>query len=121
MYPGTDVLRNLRDVRNRDVLNQFEAEATSRRIRELEHRPIAGQLETLHLRAVHRYIFRDVYSWAGDFRTVDISLPQGLFAVKEYIAPSLGKVFEELQKDLYLKGADLRRFANRAKAHRQPI
>ena len=30
LYPGTDVLKNLRDIRNPDILARFEAEATSR-------------------------------------------------------------------------------------------
>src|SRR5699024_4425055 len=25
-----------------------------------------------HLRAIHRYLFQDVYSWAGEYRTVNI-------------------------------------------------
>ena len=32
LYPGTDVLRNLRDIRDLDILARFEAEATARRL-----------------------------------------------------------------------------------------
>jgi hypothetical protein len=34
--PGTGILRNLRGILDPDALNEFEAEATSRRIRQLE-------------------------------------------------------------------------------------
>ncbi len=35
VYPGTNVLRNLRDIRDAALLNEFEAEASSRRLRQL--------------------------------------------------------------------------------------
>jgi fido (protein-threonine AMPylation protein) len=69
VYPGTNVLRNLRDIRDPDILNEFEAEATSRRIRQLEHKPAPGELDTRHLQTIHHHVFQDVYSWAGEFRT----------------------------------------------------
>lgn len=68
-YPGTDVLRNRRDIRDPDILARFEAESTTRRIAELLHRPLQGRFDTLHLKVIHKHIFRDVYSWAGEFRT----------------------------------------------------
>jgi hypothetical protein len=50
VYPGTNVLRSLRDIRDADQLNKFEAIATTRRIvdlehGELEHEPIQGLFE----------------------------------------------------------------------------
>jgi cell filamentation protein len=89
VYPGTNVLRNLRDIRDPDILNEFEADATSRRIRQLGHKPAAGALDTRHLQAIHHHIFQDVYSWAGEFRTVNISRSgQFPFAFPEQIIPS---------------------------------
>ena len=73
VYPETNVLRNLRDIRDAGQLNKFEAIATTRRTIELEHEPIQGQFDARHLQAVHHHIFQDVFEWAGAFRTVNIS------------------------------------------------
>ena len=81
LYPGTNVLKNLRDIRNPGTLACFEAEATTRRIVELIHSPAQGQFDTAHLRAIHRRIFQDVYEWAGQFRTVYISKDGHLFGL----------------------------------------
>jgi hypothetical protein len=43
VYPGTDVLKNLRDIRDPDILARFEAEATSRRIVQLVNSPLPGR------------------------------------------------------------------------------
>ena len=43
------------------------------RLIELDALPLAGRFDAAHLKAIHKYIFQDVYSWAGEFRTVKIS------------------------------------------------
>lgn len=71
---GEGVLRNLFNERDREVLSQLEHGSASNRQVEL----LSGLVEiprtfdARHLRAIHRYLFQDVYSWAGEYRTVNI-------------------------------------------------
>jgi fido (protein-threonine AMPylation protein) len=60
LYPGTDVLKSLRGIREPDIQASFEAEATTRRIVELIHSPTQGRFDTAHLRAIHKHVFQDV-------------------------------------------------------------
>jgi cell filamentation protein, protein adenylyltransferase len=113
VYPETNVLRNLRDIRDAGHLSKFEAIATTRRIVELEHEPIKGRFDAQHLKAIHRHIFQDVYEWAGDFRTVSISKSGDPFAFPQHIGSSLDKTCEELKREGHLAGDDLARFASR--------
>jgi len=70
--PKTGVLRNLADITDSDGLLFFESAAVIKRSKELETQPIAVQnAETLL--DIHRYLFQDVYHWAGQKRTVEIS------------------------------------------------
>jgi cell filamentation protein len=85
VYPGTSVLRNLRDIRDAQVLSEFEADATARRLRQLEQKPIDGRLDAGHLQAIHHHIFQDVFEWAGDFRTVNISKSGDPFVFQQHI------------------------------------
>lgn len=78
-YTGTDVLRNLLDIRDRNQLAAFEANATAGRLIELDATPVGGGFDLPHLKSIHRYIFQDVYAWAGEFRTVNISKSGHLF------------------------------------------
>ena len=115
VYPGTNVLRNLRDIRDPERLSKAEAIATSRRIIELEGNPKLGTFDTQHLQSIHRHIFQDIYPWAGEFRTVNISRSgQFPFAFPEQIVPSLGRLFGELRKEHHLADADGPKFCNRA-------
>jgi cell filamentation protein len=100
VYPGTNVLRNLRDIRDIHVLARFEMDMTTRRVAELEHAPKPGTLNIAHLKAIHRHIFQDVYLWAGEFRTVNIARPgQFHFAFTERILPCIETLFSALAKD----------------------
>jgi cell filamentation protein len=111
LYPGTSVLRNLRDIRDSELLSQFEAEATARRLRQLEYKPLSGAFDARHLQALHRHIFQDVFEWAGDFRTVNISKSGDPFAFHQHIGSSLDNLFCELKREGPLLGIE--RFAMR--------
>ena len=73
LYPGTSVLKNLRGLTDPQLRARFEARQTHRRIAELIDMPITGGFDVAHLKAIHRHIFQDVYEWAGEFRTVNMS------------------------------------------------
>ena len=68
LYPGTDVLRNIPGIRNAEDLITFETLNSGARMYELRLQPTAGNFDVGHLKAIHKYIFQDVYLWAGQFR-----------------------------------------------------
>jgi cell filamentation protein len=98
-YSGTQVLRNLADLRERDKLQHFERDMTTLRLRELERTPVNATFDAAHVKEIHRRVFQDVYVWAGEYRTVGISKLGRNFAPvssKEY--PDLGaRVIHALQ------------------------
>ena len=113
VYPGTSVLRNLREIRDARQLDSFEAIATSRRIIELHHEPIHGCFDARQLQAIHHHIFQDVYEWSGKFRTVNTSKSSASFAFHQHIASSLDRMCEELEREQHLTGIDRASFATR--------
>ena len=65
------------------------------------------------MKVVHGYIFQDVYPWAGEFRTINISKGGHLFGVAAFVEPALHELLRELAGEDCLKGSDLRTFALR--------
>lgn len=104
LYPGTTVLRNHADIRNQTDLEAFEADATAVRMLELLEQPIAGRFDFDHLCAIHRHLFQDVYPWAGETRTVDISRDRSRFANASRIRPYLEPVLACLPAENWLRG-----------------
>jgi cell filamentation protein len=68
----TGVLKNLQGITDSDVLLFFESSAVTKRLQELNENPIMIK-GTVSLLEIHKYLFQDVYAWAGKQRTVDIS------------------------------------------------
>ena len=70
--PNTGVLRNLANVTNFNTLLLIESGAVTKRIAELQANPIKIKNSSTIL-DIHKYLFQDIYSWAGKTRTVEIS------------------------------------------------
>ena len=113
VYPGTTVLKNIPGIRNQEILDRFEADRVGQRSLELIERPLSGLFDIEHLQGIHRYLFQDVYEWAGDFRTVDIAKGNSYFAHVPYIESTLKGVFGELSEERHLRGLNQERFASR--------
>lgn len=114
LYPGTNVLKNLRGLTDPELLERFEARQTHRRIAELIDTPAPGRFDIAHLKAIHRYIFQDVYEWAGQFRAVNISKGGHLFGLAAFLEPALRRTLEKLATENYLADLDASMFAGRA-------
>ena len=114
LYPGTTVLKNLRGLTDPRELAAFEARSTHRRLAELLDAPLPGTLDNRHLKAIHRHIFQDVFEWAGQFRTVDISKSGQLFGRAAFLETALEETFEKLAGENRLVGMGKGRFVERA-------
>ncbi len=115
LYPETDVLKNLPGIKDYARLQQFDALSTSHRISKLSLKPIPGLFDRVHLQRIHHYIFQDVYSWAGEFRTINIRKEgEFWFCRYEFIEQSLVRLFDGLKSENRLKNTSLQQFAGRA-------
>jgi cell filamentation protein len=76
--------------------------------------PLSGAFDVAHLKAIHRYIFQDVFEWAGEFRTVNISKGGHLFAVAQFLEPALLETLKSLARENCLVGLGGSPFAARA-------
>jgi cell filamentation protein, protein adenylyltransferase len=112
VYPGTDVLRNMRGIRRGGALEEFEARITFLRSLQLASEPIGGEYDLAHLRAFHRYLFADIYEWAGELRTVVLAKTD-LFCLPEHIETYGAEIFGHLADENRLRGLDHEPFIDR--------
>ena len=66
------VLYNLAEITENKILIVFESLKVSKRVEELFEKPIKIK-DSESLLKIHFYLFQDVYEWAGQVRTVNIS------------------------------------------------
>ncbi len=110
--PSSGVLRNRLGITDPDELAAVEAALTASRLVDLERRRLPGGYDLAHLQAFHRYIFADVYDWAGELRTVAIA-KGGLFCLPQHLASYGAEVFGKLAAADRLRGLPRERFVAR--------
>ena len=107
-YPGTNVIKNKLGIMDGNELDKVERETVDRKLSELHANPIVGSFDMKHLCDIHKYLFGDIYDWAGEFRTVYMSrdTKHPYFAqakdIRRYLEDDLGLYFDEEVFD-YLK------------------
>jgi cell filamentation protein len=84
----TQVLLNKLGIKNYDELREKECSLLKEVL--LNPEVAKGRFITMDLlRAVHRYYFKDIYNWAGEFRTIKI------FKIEEAIIPGLSLEYSD--------------------------
>jgi len=87
--PRTGVLRNRLGIVDADELTQVESDLTVVQMVELERRHLLGRYDLPHLQEFHRFLFGDIYDWAGELRTVTIE-PSGRSSASWPAMPGTG-------------------------------
>jgi cell filamentation protein len=121
-YPGNDpyldpassVLENRLDIADQATLEQTEAAFAATRSYELSQAPLKGSFDLVHLQAIHRYLFGDLYEWAGQLRTMDIGKGGNRFAHYAHIESAAAAIFTQLAREKHLKGLGPADFTARA-------
>lgn len=100
-YPNSYVLKNKLNILDSAALNVAEREITAMKILFLKKNMVKGNFDLKHLQKIHFAIFSDIYNWAGQFRTVDIS-KGNVFCRSIYLESCANDIFRHLKKDNYL-------------------
>ena len=93
-YPNSDVLINKLNIHDSDKLPEVERKLTMLRLMDLLEKPVTGKFDFEHLRNIHKYIFQDIYSWAGKIRTVDIA-KSNMFCKVQFIEMQASVLFRK--------------------------
>jgi cell filamentation protein len=111
VYPGGDTLRNKLGIRDPAELDELERQVATQRARQGVP---PGNFDLAHLRAIHRHLFQDIYDWAGEVRTVEISKEGHQFQFRRFIEAGMADVHRRLVAARFLSGLDPARFAELA-------
>ena len=97
-YPGSTCLINKLGIRNEEQLAFVESRIVLGKTEELWRNPIRGYFDFDHYKAIHRYLFEDIYAWAGEIRTVDMSKKGTRFIPASQINDMAKRIFDRLNR-----------------------
>lgn len=110
-YPDSPVLINRLGICHEDALEAAEIALTQARIEQFE--PDFDDISLNALQHIHRHLFQDLYDWAGQIRTVDLSKGTTRFANVSRIVPEADKLFRQLANERHLAGLQRPQFVAR--------
>src|SRR5208282_194220 len=117
------ILRNKFGLTDQESLDRAEADAVSARSILLQLNPLKGNFDSEHLMGIHAYLFQDVYTWAGHFRTIPLAKADYIqgggvtkFTAPDLIEPELKSVLDRLAGEHYLEGFPRRDFSRKVAA-----
>lgn len=104
LYDDADVLRNLAGIKDADLLHKAEADITNLAMTGIYNVKF-DSFDTATLQEVHRIIFGQIYDWAGEFRTIQMTKPEDVlggdtvrYAYPKEIKRQLTASMKELSK-----------------------
>lgn len=109
-YEGTTCLINKFDINDENILKDLETTVTFGKITEYTLNPLFDTFDANHYKAIHKYLFEDIYDWAGEYRTVDMSKKGTSFAKAESIDELMSKCFARLQAKNCFQGLSFNDF-----------
>lgn len=106
-YKGTQVLVNRFEIRDPEKAKAIESRLSTFRGDTVEKEfPVGGPYDLARLQRHHAHRFQDVFEWAGQLRTLNLSKGKSVFADFADI-PIQGKlIFSKLKNDNELKGLE---------------
>ena len=114
VYPGTAVLINKLNLRDGDLLAEYERRLTAQRLREP---PPQTAISYEGYKTLHHHIFQDLYDWAGQSRTVSLAKGETFFGPARFVDREMEKCFQRLNAENNLQGLNRVQFAERAAEH----
>ena len=111
-YEGTTCLINKFGVKDEKRLSELEAQITFAKAVLLEEAPIEGNFDFEHFKKIHEFLLCDLYDWAGQIRTVDISKKRTKFLTAASIEKIATQCFAKIANG-YLDDLPFENFATR--------
>lgn len=102
-YPGTRTLRNRLEIIDEVVFNQAERAVSASAANEIEYCPPPYDLAALQ--KIHRQLFDELYDWAGEIRTIDISKDTTRFCNVTRIEPEASKLLQACARKNWLSNS----------------
>ncbi len=112
-YKGTNTLVNKLNIKDPVALENYETSVISLKLMALNKKGITGNFDIKHFVSIHKFLFEDIYTFAGLFRNENIAKGYFQFAEWEYIESELNRLLNELKYENYLSDLDKEIFAKR--------
>ena len=102
-YKGSNVLINKLNIHDNKILKQAEEKIVAAKLFILRQNTMIKNFDVNHFKGIHKFLFEDIYPFAGKFRTENIAKGFFSFAEWEFIEDDLSNLLKKLNESNNLK------------------
>lgn len=100
-YEGTSCLINKFNIRDEKKLIEVESDIVFGKTLLLENLPLEGDLNFEYYLSIHKFLFEELYDWAGKLRNINISKKGTVFCPVEQLEEHCKNCFSRLAENNY--------------------
>lgn len=112
-YENTNILKNKLNIKDKEKLYNYERKIVLAKLYILRQKNNIGNFDLEHFVSIHKFLFEDIYEFAGLFRSENIAKGNFRFAEWEYIEQELIKLLDKLKEENYLQDLSKKSFSAR--------
>ena len=72
-YKGTDILKNKLNIQDEELLKEYETRIVAFKIATINSQKLPQGYTPERLRFIHKYLFEDIFDFAGEYRQENIT------------------------------------------------
>jgi cell filamentation protein len=95
-YENSDVIRNKLNIKDENLLKEYETSIVSLKLASLYKNKKVYDFNEKGLKAIHKYLFEEVYDFAGEYRLENIVKENFRFSEYEYIEENITKIMKKI-------------------------
>lgn len=97
-YPNSEVLINKKNIKDAKVLADVERMISTYNLSRLHVEPLKGNFDVEHYMKLHKFLFGELYPFAGEIRSENMQKGNTLFCRPEYIYRYLDLILKKMNK-----------------------
>lgn len=98
-YKGTDILKNKLGIKNEKLLKEYETRIVAFKIATISTAKLPKDYTPERLKFIHKYLFGDIFYFAGEYRQENITKGNFRFSEYEYIEENIQRIFNNIKID----------------------
>lgn len=95
-YEGTDVIKNKLDIRDAELLKEYETGIVGLKLTSLMKNKKVYSFTEEGFKEIHKYLFNEVYDFAGEYRLENILKENFRFSEYEYIEENMPLIIKKI-------------------------
>ncbi len=95
-YNNSSVIKNKLNIKDAGTLKKYETKMVAFKLSTIRFAKINKTFDEEHIKFIHKYLFEDIYDFAGEYRIENITKENFRFSEYEYIEENLKAIVKKI-------------------------